>query len=334
MKKILLTGLLVAAVCASGSTFRPVLEQERSYVGATHVATITHADLTETNADTAQKIELIGVKAKQRVELIGMELVEAFNAGDNLTGSVTVVVGDGASGSDFYLDSTELDSNKTEIWNKFGRAYQGVTTATSLNVTNVSVASEIDCLDSITPSYAAVLSAIGTPATSNAITGFASHTTASVLTGLGNPTTINALINATLELQTATFTVSETEYTVVTNVTISLTDSAAVAGYASTTTADAITALGTAQTVAAVTGYSPTTNNVVSAITSNVITAAKTLGLETESQTRVTALSDGAAGRKVYTSDDTIDFTFTPNSENALSENTTGELRFYFKIVR
>jgi len=59
-----------------------------------------------------------------------------------------------------------------------------------------------------------------------------------------------------------------------------------------------------------------------------------TVAAQTESQTRVTALTDSASGRKVYTADDTIDFVFTPNSVNALSENTTGEVRFYFKVIR
>lgn len=102
-------------------------------------------------------------------------------------------------------------------------------------VTAVSVASEVDCLGAVEPS------------------------TTTVLRSIGDPTTIEALVDATLELQTATFTVSETEYTVVTNVTISLSTSSAVSGYASQTTVDAITS-----------------------ITSNVVQAAKTVSVTTD----------------------------------------------------
>ena len=60
--------------------------------------------------------------------------------------------------------------------------------------------------------------------------------------------------------------------------------------------------------------------------------------------TTVTATSTGDAttnmtvtvtstemGRKVYTADDTIDFTFTPNAEEALDENIRGEVRFWLR---
>ena len=44
------------------------------------------------------------------------------------------------------------------------------------------------------------------------------------------------------------------------------------------------------------------------------------------------AYSPGALGRKVYTADDTIDFTFTPNTEEATSANTSGLVKFYMII--
>ncbi len=373
-KKIMglaLVSLILASATAPawGASYRPVLEQERGFVGATHVATFTYADLTETNAATAQTNSTVfTVKAKQRVELIGMELVTAFNAGDNATGSVCVIVGDGAD-PDFYLDSTELNSNKTEVWSKFGRAYQGITTATSVNMTNVAlstetvltgvtIASEIDVLDSVTPSVAAALTGLGSATTTNAITALGTPTTVDAYTGFGAHTVTNVISGISLTLQTckvydstgvacSNAATGGAEIEVVTNVTLSIDDVVAVIESLGTpTTAAAITGFGAPTTAAAVTAYaSPTTANFVNGITSNVVQAAKTLSTstasvvddvtpQTESQTRVTALTGDAAGRKVYTADDAIDFVFTPNTENALSENTAGEVRFYFKVIR
>ena len=39
------------------------------------------------------------------------------------------------------------------------------------------------------------------------------------------------------------------------------------------------------------------------------------------------------SGRKVYTAADTVDFTFTPNAEEALSANTNGEVWIYLKVI-
>ena len=459
----LLAGLIATGDCAFGAEYHPVLEQERGFVGATHVATFTYADMTETNVNTSQTISnLFNVAAKQRVELIGMELVTAFNAGNNATGSVLVTVGDGAAGADFYLDSTELDSNKTEVWSKFGRAYQGVTTATSANMTNVSkqttaaltglgsptTANAVTALGTPTTANAYTgfgahttsntLTALGTPTTANAYTGFGAHTTSNAITGLGTPTTANAVTaygstttsnaitgfeahttsNAITGLGTPTTVNAVTAYgspitksvvtnfvleysgtlydstgapltnaegvavSAITNVTTqyatvldslgSPTTAAAITGFGAHETVAAIIGLGTPTTVAAITGLgSPTTaaaitgfgaHETVAAITAlgTPTTAAAITGFaahttaaavtaygspttadvltnitaQTESQTRVTALTDSASGRKVYTAADTIDFVFTPNSVNSLSQNTAGEVRFYFKVIR
>jgi hypothetical protein len=39
-----------------------------------------------------------------------------------------------------------------------------------------------------------------------------------------------------------------------------------------------------------------------------------------------------ALGQKVYTTADTIDFTFTPNSDEALVANSVGKVKFFFKV--
>jgi hypothetical protein len=40
-----------------------------------------------------------------------------------------------------------------------------------------------------------------------------------------------------------------------------------------------------------------------------------------------------AMGEKVYTAADTLDFVFTPNANEAVADNTSGKVRFYFKVL-
>lgn len=222
---MVLAMVLVMAGFVSAASFRPLPEQEQAHIGATHVATITHADLTETNVDTAQTLtNVFVVAAKQGVQLVAMQLITAFDAGNNATGSVCVTVGDGTD-TDLYLTSTELNSNLTEVWLKFGRSVQAETSG--------------------------------------------------------------SLIYAKTNAPTVTLTLQ----------TVSLTD----------------------------------TNGVTALCVTNV-TGTATLTACTN--TVLSALTDDSTGRKVYTAADTVDFVFTPNSANALSENTAGEVRFYFKVIR
>jgi len=192
MVMVLMMAIMLVARLAPASSLHPLTEQERANIGATHVATITYADFTETATNTAQTLtNVFTVAAKEGVQLVAMQLQTAFDTGNtNYTGSVLVEVGDGTD-ADLYLTSTELASDGTEVWLKHGRSVQA--------------------------------------ATSGVVT----------------------------------------------------------------------------QVVAGVT---------------NAITV-------------LTALTDDSTGRKVYTAADTVDFKFTPNSDEALSSNTVGEVRFYFKVI-
>ena len=198
MKKRMIIAVLMALGIAGmswASSFRPLTEQERSALGATHVATITHADLTTTDTNTAQTLTTVmEVKSGTAVQLVAMQLITAFDIATdntNYTGSLVWEVGAGTD-PDLYLTSTELASEGTEVWLKYGRSVQAAAT------------------------------------------------------------------------------------TVITNV------------------------IGT---------------------TTNLITVA-------------TGLTDDSTGRKVYTADDTIDFKFTPNAQNAVSECSAGEVRIYFRQMK
>jgi hypothetical protein len=227
MQLIVFVALLawLAPITAQAASFRPLTEQEKAHLGATHVATITYADFTETNTNTAVTLtNVFSVAAKQGVQLMAMQLKTAFTTGNtNYTGSVLVTVGDGAD-ADLYLTSTELDSDGTEVFIKFGRSVQAAT------------------------SGSLVYAKTNAPA-------------------------------VTITLQT-----------------VSLTDT------------NGVTALCVTNVTATAT-VTPGTNTVLSALT------------------------DDVTGRKVYTTADNIDFTFTPNAEEALDALTAGEVRFYFKIT-
>ncbi|MFA7333532.1 MAG: hypothetical protein WC130_04470 [Kiritimatiellia bacterium] len=140
MQLIVFVALLswLAPIWSQAASFRPLLEQEQAHLGATHVATITYADFTETNTNTAVTLtNVFAVAAKQGVQLMAMQLKTAFTTGNtNYTGSVLVEVGDGTD-ADLYLTSTELASDGTEVWIKFGRSVQAATAAVSTNVTGV-----------------------------------------------------------------------------------------------------------------------------------------------------------------------------------------------------
>lgn len=206
-RMMVLAMALLMAGWATAAEFRPLLEQERANLGATHEVTIKYSDLaTGTTTNTALTLtNVFDVATNAAVQLVAMQLITAFDTGNtNYTGSLAVEVGDGTD-ADLYLTSTELASDGTEVWLKYGRSPLAVSTATTY-LTNT-------------------------------------------ITYLGASTNL-------------------------------------------------------------------LTNTIVYA--SSVATTA----------------TDDSYGRKVYTSADTIDFKFTPNAEEAVSANTSGEARFYFKIVQ
>jgi len=88
--------------------------------GATHVAELTHADLTEASADTAQTIALLTVADKMSVECTHTVLKTAFqDASDAAFDTTAITVGDG-NDVDELLTSQELNVNGTEVNQKTG----------------------------------------------------------------------------------------------------------------------------------------------------------------------------------------------------------------------
>jgi hypothetical protein len=101
----------------------PLGAQEAAVIGASHVVRVTYEDLAaSTDTNTALVITNIHpFAAKDAVECVGMVLEQAFTTGNtNYTGSVLLTVGD-SSDADLFLTSTELASDGSEVWFKFGR---------------------------------------------------------------------------------------------------------------------------------------------------------------------------------------------------------------------
>lgn len=100
---------------------KPLGTEERlAHGGATHVAVITHEDLTETTANTAQTIELMDVANKVAVECVYTDLVTPFeDASDAAFNTNTLIVGDGGD-TDRLLASQEMNENGTEVDMKVG----------------------------------------------------------------------------------------------------------------------------------------------------------------------------------------------------------------------
>lgn len=83
--------------------------------GWTHKLTLTHEDLTETNANTAQTIALLTLPANAAVMHAGFYLETPFaDASDAALNTTTLIVGDAGSTARL-IPSKELNVNGTEI---------------------------------------------------------------------------------------------------------------------------------------------------------------------------------------------------------------------------
>lgn len=96
------------------------VEEQNAHGGASHVAILTHADLTEETANTAQAIAIADVNDKVSVEVVETILKTPFqDASDAAFNTTALEVGDG-SDVDRLLVSQELNVNGTEVDRKEG----------------------------------------------------------------------------------------------------------------------------------------------------------------------------------------------------------------------
>jgi len=137
MKKLITMMIMVLgmALFAQATEWQPLSALEAADTGANRVLIVDYADLTTTTTNTAQTLT-VSIPAKAAVRFVGMELVTAFDtANTNYTGSLAVIVGDGAD-DNLFLTSTELASDGTEVWAKFS-ASNGGTIAVAPQTTTV-----------------------------------------------------------------------------------------------------------------------------------------------------------------------------------------------------
>lgn len=89
--------------------------EEQAATGFTDKFVLTHEDLTESTANTAQTIEIYSAPAGSFVRSAGFVLNTAFeDASDNALNTTTLIVGDGGSTARF-IPSKELNVNGTEV---------------------------------------------------------------------------------------------------------------------------------------------------------------------------------------------------------------------------
>lgn len=74
-----------------------------------------------------------------------------------------------------------------------------------------------------------------------------------------------------------------------------------------------------------------TTNSATAVVCTNV---AQTVASFLTNATVASTATIGELGRKLYTSAGYIVYTITPNAEESLSENTSGEVRLYFRVTK
>jgi hypothetical protein len=137
MKKMFLLAVMVVAVLAAfgppvakAAEYGPLFSDEAAQLGANFFVRYTHDDLTTTNVNTAQTLS-VPVATQTAWQLVAMVLETPFDTGNtNYTGSTLLKIGDG-SDDDLFLTSTELASDGSEVYLKFG-APNSATAATTL----------------------------------------------------------------------------------------------------------------------------------------------------------------------------------------------------------
>lgn len=108
--------------------------------GATHMAEFTAEDFSASTVSNTAKAFTNAVAAKKAVEVIALLLDTAFTVQTtNYTDSCLLKIGDG-SDDDYFLTSTELAGDGSEVWVKFGRphSYTAVSTPTTVTTNIIS----------------------------------------------------------------------------------------------------------------------------------------------------------------------------------------------------
>ena len=125
--------VFVAGMVAQAGTvkwYTTSVPEMAAHRGATHYALIKYGDLATSTSTNTALLLTNAVSAKTGVEFVELLLDQAFDTGNtNFTGSVDLKIGDG-SDDDLFLTSTELASDGTEVWIKYGPPDSATITST------------------------------------------------------------------------------------------------------------------------------------------------------------------------------------------------------------
>lgn len=97
-----------------------VISQGHQVAADLIAASITHEDLTETAANTAQVIDLIDVEAGDILEALWVDNATPLQDDSDAAFNTTVLTVGDADDADRFLTSAELNVNGTEVLGKMG----------------------------------------------------------------------------------------------------------------------------------------------------------------------------------------------------------------------
>jgi len=189
-KKCRLIGLValllmaMAVLPAGANDYRQLSISEMARFGATHAWTLTYKDFAaSTSTNTALAITNV-VAANTAVFFKGMVLNDAFSVETtNYTGSCALIVGNGTD-TDLFLASTELASDGSEVYVKYGPPSTYAVTSASASITNI--------LGVTNATVATVVTNV-TAAVTGTILGHVLYSSAGVIVATFTPNTEEAL---------------------------------------------------------------------------------------------------------------------------------------------
>jgi len=246
--KLFVAGILLASVLVSYAAKREDVDLYQWSIRGT----VVNATAAQLNQLATGEFTINNATVRTNVNVGGVLVVTGNITNTALTASLPVFT----------------DANKKLVSGTIGAGMTNVMTTSATVLAGVAVASEVEVLDSITPSVAAAVTGLGSatvaPAVTNAMVG------GGVLSGVDIVVT-NVVVSSSafVYLDGASNIVTNTFVTAVTFETGTAVVSAPTI---TLETGDMVTAYG-----------SPTTANFVNGITSNVVTAAKTLSTTTDS---------------------------------------------------
>jgi hypothetical protein len=189
-KKCRLIGLValllmaMAVLPAGANDYRQLSISEMARFGATHAWTLTYKDFAaSTSTNTALAITNV-VAANTAVFFKGMVLNDAFSVETtNYTGSCALIVGNGTD-TDLFLASTELASDGSEVYVKYGPPNTYAVTSASASITNILGVTNVTAATVVTNVTAAV---------TGTILGHVLYSSAGVIVATFTPNTEEAL---------------------------------------------------------------------------------------------------------------------------------------------